>query len=220
MTDPPGRAPADGARPDDDARATGGVKRGKPLTRDGQEEPQEVARPAPSTPSLVAPAAAPPEPRIEPSRARPVAPPLPVLPAEPGEAVVSGAILPAAAHLHLSSETLGEVALHLRIQDGAAHVRVEGGARAAVESRAPELARALAAEGLGLARIEHEPRNPQQPGGGGAGDLSRDGSGGSRDTPARHGGDQPRDGAAPPRAEARTARAAARKHGGAHDVTA
>jgi flagellar hook-length control protein FliK len=78
---------------------------------------------------------------------------------EPGEPAVTGVLLPAAAHLRVSSEALGEITLHLRIHDGAAHVRIEADAGAAVEARAPELARALAAEGIGLARLEVEPRS-------------------------------------------------------------
>ncbi|HYD40119.1 MAG TPA: flagellar hook-length control protein FliK [Anaeromyxobacter sp.] len=224
-TEPPGRTPADALRANDARGGATIAKRGKQLELDGREEAQGSVTPTPPPPAAAGTTPAPAEPRTEPTRTRPVAPPLPALPVEPGEAVVSGAVLPAAAHLHLSSETLGELALHLRIQDGAAHVRVEGGSRAAVEARTPELVRALAAEGLGLARLEHEPRNAQPPGGAGtSGDLSRDGNGGSRDASERHGGahagDEPPPRSSSSRTEPRAARGASRTHGGSHDVTA
>ncbi len=134
----------------------------------------------------------------------------------------------AAAHLRISSDTLGDVALHLRIQDGAAHIRMEGPSRSAIEARAPELARALAAEGIGLARIEIQPR------------TTGDSTTGNRNPDPGAGQQQDRAGADPrspqqqrqpdePQAEerasqrpaARTATTTrARNHAGAHDVTA
>jgi hypothetical protein len=98
-----------------------------------------------------------------------------VLPADPGETVVSGAVLSSTAHLHVSSEALGEVALHLRIQDGTASLRLEGADRSAVEAHAPELVRALAAEGIGLTRLELTPRGGSDPGTGGGQGAGADG---------------------------------------------
>lgn len=219
-------APERGAR--DPARARESAKRA-PGARDADADGRSAvaAAPDPLPPFATAPLLG--DPRTEAARPRTtVAPPIPVLPIEPGEAIVSGAVLPSVAHLHLSSETLGEVALHLRILDGAAHVRVEGGPRGAVEPRAPELARALAAEGLHLARLEHEPNGSHSSGGGGAassgGDLPREG--GSRDASGHTGGDahhgdrQSGDGATARPASSRTGPRGSRKHGGAHDVTA
>jgi hypothetical protein len=130
-----------------------------------------------------------------------------------------------AAHLQISSETLGDVSLHLRIQDGAAHIRVEGASRSSVEARAPELARALAAEGIGVTRIEVAPRSTaesslgsQNPdAGGGALPQNRSGGDGSsqEENPAPSRTDP-----GPSRSAPRTTTNAARNHGGTHDVTA
>jgi hypothetical protein len=80
-------------------------------------------------------------------------------------AELSGALLPHAAHLKVTSDTLGEVALHLRVRDGVAHVRVEAETAQALDARAPELARALAAEGLKLGSFEAErPERRPEPG--------------------------------------------------------
>jgi flagellar hook-length control protein FliK len=190
----------------------------------GAAEPESPRGPALlPTPVLGAPITA--ELHAEASRARaPVPSPLPALPIEPGEAVVSGAVMPSVAHLHVSSDTLGDVALHLRIQDGAAHVRVEGGSRAALEARAPELARALAAEGLGLARLEHEPRGSNHPQQGGQGAAQGDPGGDRRGSAEGHSSSDGRERGEPPpppRAPARpTTTRTPRAHGGAHDVTA
>lgn len=71
----------------------------------------------------------------------------PDLPAE-------GAVLRHAAHLRVESPGLGDVALHLRVRDGVAHVRFDGENAAGLREHAPELARALAREGLSLGRID------------------------------------------------------------------
>jgi hypothetical protein len=125
-------------------------------------------------------------------------------------------VLTSGAHLRFTTDALGEVALHLRIQDGAAHVRVESNAHAAVEARAPELARALAAEGIGLAHLEVDPRpQPSAPvPGSDGGDRTASGDGGQprgHGTPEDTGPGQPAP-RAPPR---RTS-----THRGTHDVTA
>ncbi|HET6412250.1 MAG TPA: hypothetical protein VFG53_09335 [Anaeromyxobacter sp.] len=157
----------------------------------------------------------------EPARPRPPAT-LPALPAEPGETLVSGSVLPAVAHLRVSSQTLGDLAVHLRMQEGAAHVRVEGAAKSEVESRAPELARALAAEGIGLARIEGEPaphaasstgqNGPPDDGGGASQAPAHDQEPADRGAPDRSGERAP---TSPPTLATRPTR-----RGGALDVTA
>lgn len=80
----------------------------------------------------------------------------PVLPPEPAQGSLGGAILPNAAHLRLESEGLGDLALHLRIRDGVAHLRVEGDQAGLLVGRGQELQRALAAEGLKLGHLEAE----------------------------------------------------------------
>jgi hypothetical protein len=79
-----------------------------------------------------------------------------MLPPEPPQGSLGGAILANAAHLRLESSTLGDLALHLRVRDGVAHVRLEGEQAPQLAQRAPELQRALAAEGLQLGRLEVE----------------------------------------------------------------
>jgi hypothetical protein len=68
--------------------------------------------------------------------------------------MLGGTLLAHAAHLRLESETLGDLALHLRVRDGVAHVRVEGDQAAQLAGRGHELQRALAAEGLKLGHLE------------------------------------------------------------------
>jgi len=80
------------------------------------------------------------------------------LPPSPG-ADVQGAVLRHAAHLKIDAGAMGALELHLRVRDGALHLRVEGDAAHAVEARAGELSRALAGEGLKLAPIETTPRD-------------------------------------------------------------
>jgi hypothetical protein len=67
---------------------------------------------------------------------------------------VQGALLRSAAHLRLDAGALGALELHLRVRDGAVHLRVGGEAAPAVEARQGELSRALAGEGLRLAAVE------------------------------------------------------------------
>jgi hypothetical protein len=78
------------------------------------------------------------------------------LPPEPPLTTLGGAILPGAAHLRLQSDTLGELALHLRVRDGVAHLRVEGEQAPQLLQHGQELQRALAAEGLKLGQLEAE----------------------------------------------------------------
>ncbi|OFX26337.1 MAG: hypothetical protein A2V77_19605 [Anaeromyxobacter sp. RBG_16_69_14] len=76
--------------------------------------------------------------------------PSPIPPPPPGQDV-QGAVLHHAAHLTVDAGALGSIELHLRLRDGALHLRVEGEAGRAVEARAGELSRTLAGEGLRLA---------------------------------------------------------------------
>ena len=78
----------------------------------------------------------------------------PPLPAPPAGQDVGGAVLRNAAHLRVETGDMGALSLHLRVREGALHLRVDGGAAGVVEARASELSRALASEGLRLAPIE------------------------------------------------------------------
>ena len=87
--------------------------------------------------------------------------PVPVLPLpELPQADLSGAIQLGSAHLRLESSTLGDLALHVRVRGGVAHVRVEGEQATQVAARGLELERALASQGLTLGRLEAEPAQP------------------------------------------------------------
>jgi hypothetical protein len=100
------------------------------------------------------------------------------------DSVADGAVLRNAAHLRVDAPGLGELELHLRVRDGVAHVRVDGEAARLVESRAAELSRALAGEGLKLGHVDVKPL--PSPAGGGAGDATsrqHHGSGRHRDEP-------------------------------------
>jgi hypothetical protein len=90
-------------------------------------------------------AAAPAEPReTAPSSAPPPPPP------GFGGGNVAGAVLARAAHLTLDDGRTGEIGLHLRIRDGVANLRIDGGMAGLVEARSAELRLALAREGLQL----------------------------------------------------------------------
>jgi hypothetical protein len=65
-----------------------------------------------------------------------------------------GAVLPQAANLHIEVPNAGDLALHLRMQDGAASLRVEGTAAQVFAAREPELRLALSHGGVSLARFE------------------------------------------------------------------
>jgi hypothetical protein len=81
---------------------------------------------------------------------------------------------------------VGDVELHLRVLDGVAHLRVDGDGARVVESRAAELSRALAGEGLKLGQLDTRPAPPQS--GSAAGDSAprhqHQGSGHRRDEPS------------------------------------
>ncbi len=116
--------------------------------------------------------------------------------------MVGGTILPHTAHLRLESETLGDLALHLRVRDGVAHVRMEGEQAAQLAGRGQELQRALAAEGLKLGQLEIEkPAVPAAPQGGQARTAADQGAPqGQREAPERdEPSGAPRQGAAPAR---------------------
>jgi hypothetical protein len=94
-------------------------------------------------------AAAPAEPReTAPSSAPPPPPP------GFGGGNVAGAVLARAAHLTLDDGRTGEIGLHLRIRDGVANLRIDGGMAGLVEARSAELRLALAREGLQLGTLE------------------------------------------------------------------
>jgi hypothetical protein len=170
------------------ARLTQASRAGQPI-RDGSDakasrsgqavegalQPQPALQPAPPAPE---------------GPARPSAPVLrgaPVQPSELAQALQGGNITAGGAHLRLESETLGDLALHLRVRDGVAHVRVEGEQASQLAGRGQELQRALAAEGLKLGRLELEPpKAPASP----QGDLARGAAdqgqqAGARDRPER-----------------------------------
>jgi hypothetical protein len=73
------------------------------------------------------------------------------------DVTADGAVLRNAAHLRISAPGVGDLELHLRVRDGVAHVRVDGDAGRALESRAAELSRALAGEGLKLGALDAKP---------------------------------------------------------------
>ncbi|MFL5273600.1 MAG: hypothetical protein ACJ79E_16195 [Anaeromyxobacteraceae bacterium] len=85
------------------------------------------------------------------------APALPPPPADAGD--VQGAVLRHSAHLRVDAGGLGALELHLRVRDGALHLRVDGEGARTVEARAGELSRALAGEGLRLASVEAPPQD-------------------------------------------------------------
>ncbi len=94
------------------------------------------------------------------------------LPNSPG-GEVQGAVLRHAAHLKIETGPMGTIELHLRVREGALHLRVEGEAARLVESRAGELSRVLAGEGLKLAPIETRSPDAGAAGGGDHGQGGR-----------------------------------------------
>ncbi len=76
------------------------------------------------------------------------------LPPPPAGSDVQGAVLASAAHLKLDAGNLGVLELHLRMRDGAVHLRMEGDGARALQAQAGELSRALANEGLRLGSVE------------------------------------------------------------------
>jgi hypothetical protein len=137
---------------------------------------------------------------------------------DPRPEVPAGSVLlPQTAHVRFTSGALGDIALHLRLRDGRATVRLEADNPGDLRGRAPELARALAAEGLSLARLDVERREalpaalPHDP----AGDPAARHSGGGRGGGAEEGA--PGDPHAPP---PRPPTPAPRPRRTGHDVTA
>jgi len=88
------------------------------------------------------------------SRAAATEPAAAPLPAPAAGHELQGGVLRSAAHLTLDPGTAGSLELHLRVRDGALHLRVEGEGARAVEAHSGELSRALAGEGLKLAPVE------------------------------------------------------------------
>jgi hypothetical protein len=78
-------------------------------------------------------------------------------------------ILPHAAHMSIESPE-GNLALHVRVRDGAAEIRIAGNMAPLFEARAPEIQSALAGEGLSLGRFDLDDQRgggqppPEEPG--------------------------------------------------------
>jgi flagellar hook-length control protein FliK len=148
------------------ARLTQASRAGQSLREPALQKGARTAHPAEATPppqALAQPALPPPEPA-----GRPAAVPrgAPLQPPELPQTLLGGAILPHTAHLRLESESLGDLALHLRVRDGVAHLRVEGEQAGRLAGRSHELQQALAAEGLALGQLELErPAVPAAPAG-------------------------------------------------------
>jgi hypothetical protein len=138
-------------------------------SREKSHEP-EGPRAAPAAARLDPPSALA-SPQDASATARPATPstPSPIPPPPPGQDV-QGAVLHHAAHLTVDAGALGSIELHLRLRDGALHLRVEGEAGRAVEARAGELSRTLAGEGL---RLAIEPPSREGSALGNAGDGGR-----------------------------------------------
>jgi len=130
-----------------------------PAADGAREKAREREAPKAETAALIAAAREPLTPPVPATEARPasrVAAPQPTapLPAPAAGHDLQGGLLRSAAHLTLDPGTAGSLELHLRVRDGALHLRVEGEGARAVEARAGELSSALAGEGLKLAPIE------------------------------------------------------------------
>jgi hypothetical protein len=196
---------------------------------------QRTERNAPAEPPRREPSASAPATSASPAPgAEPTAAPAPAASAAPRPSAVPADWTPAGpastgvAHVRVATDTLGDVALHLRIRDGAATVRLEADATAPLEGRSPELARALAAEGITLARLDVDRRDvataaaPREPTGSGqAGSQGQPGahlSGGSGGGAGTRGDETPPPAA--PNAAPPPARPPRRARPGAHDVTA
>jgi hypothetical protein len=141
--------------------ARGGPEAERPREKEREGRDKDVTpRPAPA-PTRDAPVAPAPPAEAKPTsapRSASAAPATPApLPAAPAGQEVQGAVLRQAAHLRVDAGGLGALELHLRVRDGALHLRVEGDGARAVEARAGELSRALAGEGLKLGGIEAPP---------------------------------------------------------------
>ncbi len=140
----------------------------KPAATQGRErekarerEPSKSAEPTATAARLEQVVLSPPaEAKAVARTATPLAPARPAspLPPPPAGQDVSGAVLRNAAHLRVELGALGAVSLHMRVHEGALHLRVDGEAAGAVEARAGELSRALAGDGLRLAPIEFPSR--------------------------------------------------------------
>jgi hypothetical protein len=163
----PGRRAAEREGPGEKDRAA--VKRETGAATSRPEAPNLTApdarapalRPSPDTSFAGTRSSAPDEPRA-------------ALPPSPGPDV-QGALLQHAAHLKIEAGAMGALELHMRVREGALHLRVEGDAAHTVEARAGELSRALAGEGLKLAPIESAPRHAMSHGAG-----TQQGAGGGR----------------------------------------
>jgi hypothetical protein len=90
------------------------------------------------------------------AEAAPVFPPeaTPVINRAADDPALHIVLLPQSAHLSMETEIGKDLALHLRLHDGVADVRIGGGAAPLFESRGDELRVALAGEGLMLGNLD------------------------------------------------------------------
>ncbi len=147
------------------AKATPPPASAREKSRD--REAARAAEPAPAATRLDPPHPVT-SPQDAPAAARAAAPRLAPIPPPPPGQDVQGAVLQHAAHLKVDAGALGSIELHLRLREGALHLRVDGEAGRVVEARAGELSRTLAGEGLRLA-IETPSRDGTALGSGGEG---------------------------------------------------
>lgn len=90
-------------------------------------------------------------PRASPAELKPAPEPVRLLPPEAhADPSLRGAILPRAAHVTFQAGPAGEVALHLRLRDGVAEVRLDGQAAPALARHERALSTELAGQGLQL----------------------------------------------------------------------
>ncbi|HVP63091.1 MAG TPA: hypothetical protein VMT11_21215 [Myxococcaceae bacterium] len=131
-------------------------------TRPGRTTPARDAAPSPAPEAAVArrdgaPTAAPvapgnlDAPRASAAEPKPAPEPVRLLPPEAhADASLQGAVLPRAAHVMLEAGSAGEVALHLRVRDGVAELRLDGQAGPALARHERVLSTELASHGLQL----------------------------------------------------------------------
>jgi len=132
------------------AKARSAPARERPPDPDADHSDSAAAPAKLDTPTPAA--AAEPRPVVR-AAAAPIATASPI-PLPPKGLDVQGAVLQSAAHLKVDTGTMGAIELHLRIRDGAVHLRVDGDVASTMQSRSGDLSRSLAGEGLKLAPIE------------------------------------------------------------------
>ena len=150
----------------------------------GREEPSNQARPAADRHAQAPGRAESPAPQDKPASHGPIAtapmaeqapvpleaarPPLPALVSPllseaAQDASLRLGVLTRAAHLSLHVDGAGDLALHVRVRDGTAEIRVDGAAAPLLNGHVPELRAALASEGLQLGQFDL-PREQQRNG--------------------------------------------------------